>query len=612
MRIIILFLVHVVVILPSYINGQDICDEDKVLIANSMKFHIAIEVESENVKYVDGKTCDQVLDLRNTTEGFGGTTWELVEYPSTPGVFAIKSLGTGCDTKWLDGQTCIETITLRNENYSTNSGLGGTRWVLHYKGEGKYAFEALGSCDTRWLALVNNQFILVENPEMNGSDWMIDNFSKKTVFESGQDGYHTFRIPSLITTNEGTLIAFCEGRVNSGSDSGDIDMVMKKSTDNGLTWSPLQVIWNDGNNTCGNPTVVVDNNNRIWLFLTHNKGSDNVHEIRDLSGDGGRSIWYMYSDNEGASWSNPKDITPFVQLPGTRWDATGPGIGIQKRDGSIIIPGNNRMISSFDFGETWCRSPEKLGSGETQIVELDDESIMRNRRSGSDDNYRLINISNDNGITWGIEYLDDELPSPSCQGSILRFSFEEEGVSRILFSNPADTTFRNSLTTRISYDNGNSWVNSKKIWNKYSSYSCLTKLCNETIGVLFEEGDAVNLPPGSGDFKRITFQNFTLNWLTDWNDPESFPTSISKISNKQIDISIFPNPAQNAINIEIPKIQGKIEFELVNTIGQTIDIVNSLNSGNNYMINISNLNQGIYFLIVKIDGQLIGKKIVKK
>src|SRR6185436_16717863 len=98
------------------------------------------------------------------------------------------------------------------------------------------------------------------------------------VFVSGQDGYHTFRIPSAIVTPKGTALAFCEGRVKSRSDTGDIDLVLRRSTDGGATWGPLQVVWNDGANTGGNPCPVVDRDTgTVWLLLTHNLGED--HEL---------------------------------------------------------------------------------------------------------------------------------------------------------------------------------------------------------------------------------------------------------------------------------------------------------------------------------------------
>src|SRR5688572_4491882 len=103
---------------------------------------------------------------------------------------------------------------------------------------------------------------------------------QQEIFAAGQNGYHTYRIPSLIASKPGTLLAFCEGRKNSASDAGDIDVLMKRSTDNGKTWSEHRVLWDDGTNTCGNPCPVVDQETgTIWLLLTHNLGTDREASI---------------------------------------------------------------------------------------------------------------------------------------------------------------------------------------------------------------------------------------------------------------------------------------------------------------------------------------------
>src|SRR5271157_3429796 len=117
------------------------------------------------------------------------------------------------------------------------------------------------------------------------------------VFISGQDGYHTYRIPSLIVTNKGTLLAFCEGRKTNGGDIGDIDLLLKRSFDGGKTWTKAQVVWDDGPNTCGNPCPVLDSRNgTIWLPMTHNIGSDTEEMLVNGTGKGTRTAWISRSD----------------------------------------------------------------------------------------------------------------------------------------------------------------------------------------------------------------------------------------------------------------------------------------------------------------------------
>ena len=83
-------------------------------------------------------------------------------------------------------------------------------------------------------------------------------FEEEDLFVSGRDGYHTYRIPAIVVTTKETVLAFCEGRKDDRSDTGDIDMIVKRSTDGGMTWSEANIIWDDGANTCGNPCPVVD------------------------------------------------------------------------------------------------------------------------------------------------------------------------------------------------------------------------------------------------------------------------------------------------------------------------------------------------------------------
>src|SRR4051794_6256200 len=136
------------------------------------------------------------------------------------------------------------------------------------------------------------------------------------VFVSGQGGYHTYRIPSLIATGKGTVLAFCEGRKDGGGDAGDIDLLLRRSHDGGRTWEKPQVIWDDGPNTCGNPCPVSDaKTGTIWLLLTHNLGRDTERMIVDGTSQGTRTVWVTRSSDEGASWSRPEEITAAVKRP---------------------------------------------------------------------------------------------------------------------------------------------------------------------------------------------------------------------------------------------------------------------------------------------------------
>ena len=136
---------------------------------------------------------------------------------------------------------------------------------------------------------------------------MIDSID---LFTSGTKGYHTFRIPALITTPTGTTLAFCEGRKGGRSDSGDIDMLLRRSEDGGQTWGEIQVAWDDGSHTCGNPCPVVDRDSgTISLLLTHNLGHDVERDIIAQTSEGTRTVWLTRSEDQGRTWTTPVEIT---------------------------------------------------------------------------------------------------------------------------------------------------------------------------------------------------------------------------------------------------------------------------------------------------------------
>jgi sialidase-1 len=343
------------------------------------------------------------------------------------------------------------------------------------------------------------------------------------VFVSGKDGYHTYRIPSIVRTPKGTLIAVCEGRKNGRGDSGDIDLVMKRSFDNGATWSPMQVIADDGENTTGNPTLVVDRNTTtIWLFTTRNPGDYKESDIIDGLTPKSRTVWVMKSTDDGATWSEAVDITSSVKKRNWSWYATGPGVGIQLKSGRLVIPcnhfelgtkvGRSHIIYSDDHGATWkIGGIAGAGTNESQVVERDDGSLllnMRNHRQHPQIYVRAIAISVDGGLTWSKVAHDPMLIEPICQASIIRHE-TAGGRSRsvILFSNPASLK-RERLTVRLSYDGGQTWPVARLINPKGSAYSNLISLSSDQIGCLYEYGDQQL-------YEKIVFARFSLAWLTD-------------------------------------------------------------------------------------------------
>lgn len=356
------------------------------------------------------------------------------------------------------------------------------------------------------------------------------------VYISGRDGYNTYRIPTIVRTNDGVLLAIAEGRKDGKGDAGDIDLLVKRSTDNGRTWSAATVIWDDDGNTCGNPCAVVDRDTgAIWLFSTHNLGTDREADIINKRATSTRTVWLLNSTDGGLTWSKPQNLTSTLKDPSWGWYATGPGIGIQiargPNKGRLVIPcvhsyddpkGNLRdgpyeygahAIYSDDHGKTW-----KLGGvirpkmNECQLVELAAPAgtLEMNMRSYFDRGCRAVSRSTDVGLTWTPPADAPALIEPRCQASILRHTFPAPGAPGIiLFSNPANKTARENLTVRLSEDDGATWPRSLVLQKQFAAYSCLVTLSPAEAGCLYEIGGATRRQA----YTRIVFTRFSLSDL---------------------------------------------------------------------------------------------------
>lgn len=338
------------------------------------------------------------------------------------------------------------------------------------------------------------------------------------VFTSGSEGYAIFRIPTITKSQKGTLLGFAEGRKNNGSDTGDIDIVLKRSLDNGKSWSDVITVWDDGENTCGNACpVVIRDSGRILVVATRNLGTDHEKEIMAGTSEDGRRVFSMFSDDDGLTWSTPKDITKQVKKDHWRWYATGPVHGIQMQNGRVVIPANHsdhsdpnttgtatyqsHIIYSDDAGDTW-----QLGgtigkmTNESTVAELPDGSLVQNMRSYHGLNRRAVSFSKDGGKTWSGIYLDPELIEPVCQGALIRY--DVNGKSYFAFTNPASKK-RENLTLRISNDGYRSWNQSILVNSGFSAYSDMVITSNGNLGCFYESADSNGKSYGKITFKLI-------------------------------------------------------------------------------------------------------------
>lgn len=353
----------------------------------------------------------------------------------------------------------------------------------------------------------------------------VDGPARVPVFRSGEGGYHTYRIPSLIATKGGVLLAFAEGRKGGAGDAGDIDLLVRRSVDQGRTWEEVRTVWDDGANTCGNPCPVVDRESgAIVLLMTWNRGDD--PEPRIIAGESRdtRRVFVSRSLDEGRSWSVPREITSEVKSTNWTWYATGPGAGIQVEKGAyrgrLVVPcdhieaGTRRyyshVIYSDDGGQRWRlggRTPEPQVN-ECEVVELEGGKLLLNMRNyDRGQRTRQQAVSVDGGVTWKEQRHVPELRDPICQASLRRQVWPVEGRPGILlFSNPAADR-RERMTLRASFDDGRTWPVSRLLDARPSAYSCLTMLPDGTIGILYEAGQ-------KGPYESIVFSRIAPEWLT--------------------------------------------------------------------------------------------------
>ncbi len=338
----------------------------------------------------------------------------------------------------------------------------------------------------------------INSPSPNrDADYTVD------VFTGGEDGYKTYRIPSLLvipkgsqlannqTLNSDLIIAIAEARRDAALDSGVIDLVSKTSRDAGQTWSKQQVICQyevDGERgKCGNPTPVYDQKTG-QIHLAHNiSKADNKNH----------SAVIITSDDGGHNWSEPTVIAKDGLI-------FGPGHGIQKKlapaPNRLIIPGYLHrkpnspnlaiVIYSDDQGVNWNRS-EPLNTGdESEVAELENGSLYLTTRQHAamgmapKPNGRWWSLSDDGGSTWSQAEKDFQLKTPVCQSSILRMN----NNGGLAFSNPFNEKSRVNMSIQYSPDNGNNWTNTTQVYMGPSGYSDLGKLSNNKTAVIYENG----------------------------------------------------------------------------------------------------------------------------
>ena len=341
------------------------------------------------------------------------------------------------------------------------------------------------------------------------------------VFEVVKDGYPHIRIPSILQLVDGTLLAFAEAR--QGGDHAKNDIVVKRSSDGGKTWGPLQVIDDQGGDSLNDPLPVEvgfgPHAGRI--YLTYMSFPEGCHTDCVEPGYGPRSSrnWLTWSDDRGSSWSKPIDVTRTFRDETTNY-AGSPGVGIQLERGPyrgrIVFPQRQGPIEAMrayavhsdDGGETWQRgdaavNPEGgFSADEVSIVELEDGSILLNSRiHNGGPKRRLRGRSTDGGASFGTLEVDEGLISPHCMGSIVMHQASDQGFdeSRVLYCGPWQEQGRSGGAFVESTDGGRTWGSPTILVPGGFAYSQM---------VILEPGGEVGLFYEADGYRTMRFLRF--------------------------------------------------------------------------------------------------------
>ncbi|TDE30622.1 T9SS type A sorting domain-containing protein [Flavobacterium ranwuense] len=451
------------------------------------------------------------------------------------------------------------------------------------------------------------------------------------LFTPGDAGSLNYRIPAIITAADGSLVTVTDKRWNHAGDlAAKIDPVVRRSTDNGKTWSEPVTIANFGAPTgVGDAALVMDSaSGDLICLLAADLGffaSTPTNPIK---------IKYCRSTDNGVTWGAPIDITNQIYGAGCSNPITQNWLGVfvasgrahQLRDGRIVAAIcvresgggiNNYMISSTDGGITWTPSTgiAEAGGDEAKIVELNNGNLMMSiRNSGT----RRFNISTNKGVSWGTAYNQANITDPNCDGDFIRYTSTLDGYDkdRLLHTIPFAGN-RTNVSVLMSTDEGATWPIRKTIFPGASAYSSLTVLPDGTLGIYYENGESSTY--------QMYFARFSLNWLSNGTDTfvpngpllktdSTLKTELNIKDNTDLkfNVQVDPNPTDDLFNVKVSNAKGRVTVKILDLSGKMLQKVTLNDLETNKAFSLGNRTNGIYILQVSDTNTTISRKVIKK
>ena len=444
--------------------------------------------------------------------------------PSGIGNITIKKIALAINKPGLKSVQKIEVFSCNASTFATTNSLGSFQIT---KTSFELPIDVTLSQGTHYLWVgitLNNKASINDLIDMHCTNLIGLNNTKYAVIEStnsyakyigiairkaNDDSVNTYRIPGLVTTNKGTLLAVYDIRYNNGRDlPGNIDVGLSRSTDGGKTWQPMKVIMDMGlpheNNGIGDPTILFDPlTHKIFVAALWSKGNRSIAgSMPGLSADTTGQFVLVNSSDDGLTWSKPYSITPQIKNPAWHIFFQGPGNGISMQDGKLVFPAQywdefkkpySTIIYSDDHGASWKGNivGPKSNTTESQVVETSPGTLMLNMRDNRG-GFRSVATTMDMGKNWQTHTTSfNTFADPVCMASIIKTKVKlgRKLTDVLFFSNPNTSAGRFNITIKASLDLGETWLTTNELLlddRKCYGYSSLTKVDDHTIGILYE------------------------------------------------------------------------------------------------------------------------------